>query len=267
MNQNMIYDRIRVGTSGYSYDDWREVFYPAKLQKTLMLEYYSRFFNSVEINASYYTIPPAAVFERFAEKTPPDFEFIVKTHQETTHRRKENAGALAKLLVAVNPLAVSGKFKGFLAQFPYAFKNNESNRKYIRETKKLIGNCPLFVEFRHDSWNREPVARFLSDNDIGYVNVDEPPLKGLLPVQELVTNNLGYIRFHGQNEKDWWDGKGSARYDYSYQESELEGWLIHISSILKKAFKTYIFFNNHPGGKAVKNARQMIELIKHGISP
>lgn len=265
MPQDNILDTVRIGTAGYSYEDWREVFYPARLEKPAMLAYYSRFFNTVEINATYYVIPSAATFERLTEKTPQDFEFIVKTHQETTHHRKENAAALARLTDAVHPLITAGKLKGFLAQFPFAFKNIEANRKYLRDTKKLIGHHPLFVEFRHASWNREPLHKFLADNDIGYVNVDEPPLKELLPAQEFVTNNLGYVRFHGRNTDTWWEGKGSARYDYLYRESELEGWLIHISGILKKAFKTYIFFNNHPGGKAVKNAQQMIALIKRGI--
>jgi uncharacterized protein YecE (DUF72 family) len=260
MNTNTA--EIRIGTSGYSYDDWREVFYPAGLPKGAMLEYYTRFFNTVEINATYYKIPSMETFRRFDEKTPEDFHFIIKTHQETTHRRVENAASLALLTEAAKPLAASGKLKGYLAQFPNSFKNTEAGRKYVRETRKLLGDHPLFVEFRHASWNKEPVARFLAENDIGYVNVDEPPLRGLLPPQEFVTNNLGYVRFHGRNEKDWWEGKGSARYDYSYGETELEGWLIRISSILGKAFKAYIFFNNHPGGKAVKNARQMIELIK-----
>lgn len=264
----MIQDKltnIRIGTSGFSYEDWRGVFYPNQLPKSAMLEYYTRFFTTVEINATYYTIPPAASFHRLAENTPENFEFIVKVHQETTHRRIEHITALNRLHEAVHPLLISGKLKGFLAQFPYAFKNNETNRNYLHETKTLLGEHPLFVEFRHDSWDREPIAKFLADNNIGYVNVDEPPLKGLLPAQEIVTNNLGYVRFHGRNKKDWWEGKGSARYNYTYQESELEPWLIHISGILKKAFKAYIFFNNHPGGNAVKNAQQMIELIKRGI--
>jgi len=253
---------ILIGTSGYSYDDWRGAFYPVDLRKPLMLEYYSRFFSIVEINATYYAIPSSATFERLAQKTPDNFEFMVKTHQETTHRRRENAEALAKITTAVRPLAEAGKLKGFLAQFPYAFKNNEINRKYLCETRLLLGHIPLFTEFRHASWSIEPVEKFLADNNIGYVNVDEPVLKGLLPPQGIVTNRIGYVRFHGRNGQKWWDGKGSERYDYLYNESELEAWLVNISGILKKAFRAYIFFNNHPGGKAVKNAMQMIELLK-----
>ncbi len=258
MSQNRT---IQIGTSGYSYDDWRGPFYPDGMEKKDMLEYYTRHFSTVEINATYYAIPSADVFRRMAEKTPGQFEFIVKTHQETTHRRVENESAFKILTDAVQPLIESGKFRGFLAQFPYSFKNNEASRKYLIETRKYAGNFPLFAEFRHSSWNKPQLIPFMKNHGIGYVNVDEPALEGLIPVQEIATAETGYIRFHGRNKENWWIGQGSARYDYEYKEEELKQWLIHISNLMKKTYKTYIFFNNHPNGKAVKNARQMMSLL------
>jgi uncharacterized protein YecE (DUF72 family) len=253
---------IFIGTSGYHYDDWREVFYPSGLPANKMLEFYTQHFEVVEINATYYTIPHYKTFEKLAERTPTDFQFIVKVNQETTHRRKENESSLHKLSESVKPLIDAGKFNGYLAQFPYSFKNNEFNRKYLIDTKKLLKTAQLFAEFRNFTWNKPQIAPFLESNDIGYVNVDEPPLQGLLPKQEIVTNKIGYLRFHGRNEDKWWDGKGSERYDYEYPEEQLNEWLTNISNILRKTFKTYVFFNNHPTGKAVKNAKQMIEILK-----
>jgi uncharacterized protein YecE (DUF72 family) len=253
---------IKIGTSSYSYDDWRGTFYPESIKTGQMLEYYCQFFNTVELNVTYYTIPSVRTFERLVAKTPDDFEFIIKTNQETTHRRKENDAAIEKLLESVKPVIEAKKFYGFLAQFPYSFKNNEQNRKYLVQTRTLLKEHPLFVEFRHASWNKRQMPGFLRGHLIGYVNVDEPALKGLLPPQSLVTSDNAYIRLHGRNHKDWWDGQGSARYDYEYKPEELEGWLVNISQVLKKAFKTYIFFNNHPGGKAPKNAQQMMKIIE-----
>jgi uncharacterized protein YecE (DUF72 family) len=253
---------VKVGTSGYSYEDWRGPFYPADLPSSKMLEYYCSHFSTVELNSTYYNVPRSATFHRLNEKTPVHFEFIVKVNQETTHRRQENEKSISQLLEAVKPLADQNKIQGFLAQFPYSFKNNEDNRRYLARTKSLLGDHPLFVEFRNYTWLTDAIPDFLQEHRIGYVNVDEPPLKGLLPKQDLVTNGTGYIRLHGRNEKNWWDGQGSARYDYEYSEQELREWLIQISSVLKKAFKTYVFFNNHPTGKAVKNAEQMIALLK-----
>jgi len=256
---------IKIGTSGYSYDDWKGSFYPQNIQSGQMLEFYCQHFDTVELNVTYYTIPKTHTFERLVQKTPDDFEFIIKANQETTHRRKENDAAIKNLLESVKPVIEANKFHGFLAQFPYSFKNNEQNRKYLAQTRSLLKGHELFVEFRHDSWNKQQISSFLESNDIGYVNVDEPNLNGLLPAQSIVSSKNAYIRFHGKNSKDWWDGQGSVRYDYEYQHNELEDWMVHISQILKKAFKTYIFFNNHPGGKAPKNAKQMMKIIEEQL--
>jgi uncharacterized protein YecE (DUF72 family) len=253
---------VKIGTSGFSYDDWRGTFYPQEISTAKMLEFYSQHFQTVEINVTYYTIPGVQTFSRLAEKTPVYFEFIVKTHQETTHRRKENELALKKLLASIQPLIEMNKFRGFLAQFPYSFKNTEESRKYLAETKKHIGDHTLFVEFRNYTWLNSQIPEFLQENNIDYVNVDQPKLKGLLPPQDIVSNEIGYIRFHGRNGKDWWEGKGSDRYNYEYTQEELKEWLINISNILRKTYKAYIFFNNHPTGKAVKNAQQMMEILK-----
>jgi uncharacterized protein YecE (DUF72 family) len=254
--------QIFIGTSGYYYKDWRTVFYPQDLPANQMLDFYAQNFGIVEINATYYTIPAYKTFARMADRTPDDFFFIIKTNQETTHRRKENRASLEKLSESIKPLIDSHKFEGYLAQFPYSFKNSEENRKYLVETKNIIGDQPLFVEFRNYSWVKSQISDFLRSNDISYVNVDQPPLKGLLPAQDITTTAQGYIRFHGRNERDWWNGQGSARYDYEYGDEELKEWMTNISNILRKTYKTYIFFNNHPNGQAIKNAKQMIEILK-----
>ncbi|HGY56175.1 MAG TPA: DUF72 domain-containing protein [Caldithrix abyssi] len=261
MERNNLQFDVKIGTSGYSYEDWRDNFYPSDIPKAGMLEFYSWFFNTVEINSSYYRIPNHHVFQRMAEKTPPDFEFIVKVNQETTHRRLENKQAINQLIEALKPMMECQKLHGLLAQFPYSFRNTEANRRYLSETKRFVGDIPLFVEFRNDSWLKPALIPFLRENGMCYVNVDQPGLKGLLPPQDVVTNPPGYIRFHGRNAAKWWDGQGSERYDYEYTKNELLEWLDNISRILKKAPKTYIFFNNHPQGKAIKNARDMMEIL------
>jgi len=259
--KNTLKLEINIGTCGYSYEDWREHFYPATISKGDMLGFYCQYFKTVEINSSYYHIPTPNTIKRIDQKVPHDFEFIVKANQETTHRRRENEKAMQALIDALQPMVESNKLKGLLAQFPYSFKNNEQNRNYLYQTKKLAGTIPLFVEFRNYTWLDDRIPGFLKENDIAYVNVDEPELKGLLPKQDIATTDTGYIRFHGRNEKDWWDGQGSARYNYEYSEDELKEWLTYISSILRKTFKTYIFFNNHPNGQAVRNAQQMMKIL------
>lgn len=254
--------KVRVGTSGYSYDDWKGHFYPEKIAKTQMLDYYAQHFDTVEINSTYYGIPKPSVCEKWAEKTPQDFEFIIKTNRETTHERQNNEEAMRDLNEAVQPLIDASKFSGFLAQFPYSFKNTPQNREYLLKTKDLIGTNPIFVELRNWTWNRMDTMSFLKENDIGYVNVDEPRLRGLLPPQHNVTSKMAYIRFHGRNAKDWWKGTNVTRYDYLYTKGELEEWKARITNILQISHTLYILFNNHPHAKAVVNAMMIREMME-----
>jgi len=253
--------QLIIGTSGYSYEDWRDVFYPTDLPKGKMLDYYAQHFNAVEINSTYYRIPHPAVFYQMEKKTPDGFEFVVKVHQDTTHTRQNNQQAMERLIEAIQPLCEAGKFSGFLAQFPYSFKNTPENREYLVQTRSFAGDYPLFVEFRNWTWDRPEIYRFLEENRLLYVNVDQPRLRGLIKPQEVVTGNLGYVRFHGRNAKEWWNGTNQTRYDYLYSQAELNEWMIRIAHIMKKTYKTYIFFNNHPQGKAIQNAKMLKEMF------
>jgi uncharacterized protein YecE (DUF72 family) len=254
-----------IGTSGYSYDDWRGVFYPENLHKGKMLDYYAEHFDCVEINSTYYVIPHSSVFYNLNLKTPKNFEFIIKLNKASTHERDDKGNSVKNLIQAVQPLIDSNKFSGFLMQFPYSFKNTPVNRTYIVETKKYTANFPLFVEFRNWTWNDENVFDMLRKNNINYVNVDQPKLSGLLEPQTEVTGELSYVRFHGRNGENWWKGTNQTRYDYLYSKAELDEWLIKLSKILKKSMKTYIFFNNHPQGKAIQNAKLLKKLLETQI--
>lgn len=252
----------KIGTSGYSYKDWEGIFYPPGLPQGQKLNFYASQFSVVEINSTYYRIPHAAVFANMERKVPGNFEFIVKTHQATTHVRKDNKSSMKALLDSLSPIIEANKFRGFLAQFPYSFKNTPTNRDYLLETKELSRDHPLFIEFRNWSWNRPEVIDFLRQNKIGYVNVDEPALKGLLPPQNIATTDMAYVRFHGRNQKDWWSGTNETRYDYLYNDAELREWVDRLILLIKKNTKTYIFFNNHPKGKAIQNASTLIKLLE-----
>lgn len=253
--------KVLIGTSGYSYEDWRGVFYPKDLPKGKMLNYYVDHFKCVEVNSTYYTIPHFSVFQQLDKKTPVDFEFIVKLNKASTHERKNNRESIGKLIDAVKPIIEKDKFYGFLAQFPYSFKNTPDSRAYLSEIKEQVGDFALFIEFRNWTWVRPETFEFLEQNNIYYVDVDEPALRGLIRPQGITTGKIGYIRFHGRNTKEWWSGSNQTRYNYLYSKSELDEWLINLSRILKKAYKTYIFFNNHPQGKAISNAKMLQALF------
>jgi len=252
---------IRLGTSGYSFEDWRGDFYPQNIKKSDMLSYYSKYYKAVEINFTYYSIPHQAVFYHLSEKTPADFEFIVKLNKESTHIREEGFEAFDKIIESCKYLKESGKLYGYLAQFPYSFKNNQKSRRHLVNLKEKSKDTPFFVEFRNIYWVKPEIFDFLNKNEIGYCCVDEPRLKGLISPQSVSTTDLGYVRFHGRNAKNWWHGTVEERYDYLYTKDELSEWLDKIRELRKKTSKSYLFFNNCHLGYAIKNAQMMGELL------
>jgi len=221
---------IRVGTSGYSFQDWRGNFYPYQIEKGKMLDHYSKYFPTVEINSTYYRIHHPRVFEHMVKKVPEGFDFTVKVPQSFTHRRREVGKDIAAFQEAVSPLADAGKLSGFLAQFPYSFKFSDGNLDHLSICRDAVSPGRLFVEFRHNSWVNRVTYDRLKAEQIGYVSVDEPQLRGLLKSDCFATTDTAYIRLHGRNGKHWWEG-GALRYDYDYSEEELEYWKEKVSRL------------------------------------
>jgi uncharacterized protein YecE (DUF72 family) len=252
--------KIVVGTSGYSFDDWVGNFYPAGIRKGDMLKEYVKHFASVEVNSTYYRIPHPVVLKRMEEKTPAGFEFVIKANQEMTHKRSTEEAVYSSFLEAIQPVIDAGKFGGIIAQFPWGFRRSPENEAHLRFLKQRMGDLPLFVEFRNSQWISEEVFKNLETEGLGYCSVDEPRLKGLVPPVARLTTDMGYVRLHGRNAKNWW-GKGGDRYDYLYSEEELKEWLAKIKAMAQNARKTYVFFNNCHAGQAAQNAQLMKQLL------
>lgn len=253
--------KIIVGTSGYSFDDWEGNFYPSGLPKGKRLDFYKDHFNATEINSTYYRIPHPAVFYNIIKKVGDDFEFMVKTHRSFTHDRKDLETPSEQFNEALKPMRESGKLKGYLAQFPFSFRYNKSSLEYIKRGRELFGDVPLFLEFRHNSWDNPDTYARLEEWNIGFCCVDEPNLQGLFPPVVNMTTNTAYIRLHGRNAANWW-GKGGDRYDYLYSKEELKEWKKKIDGLKFRADKIYLFFNNCHLGQAVRNARMFVEMIQ-----
>jgi uncharacterized protein YecE (DUF72 family) len=190
--------------------------------------------------------------KRMAEITPDGFEFIVKAHKTTTHGLTNKD--VLPLMEGLQPLVDAGKLQGILCQFPWRFSNTADNRRYLASLAKEFGDAAVFVEFRHDSWMKEPVFRFLTDNGLSYVSVDEPDIPGLVPRIGRTTGDAGYLRFHSRRKDTWWGGDGKARYDYDYSDGELSEWLDALRDMAAKTKKLFVFFNNCSRGSAAKNA-------------
>ncbi len=251
---------IIVGTSGYSFDDWVGSFYPRGIRKGDMLKEYTKHFRGVEVNSTYYRIPHPAVLRRMEEKTPSDFEFVIKANQEMTHNQSKDGALYRQFKDAIQPIIDAGKFGGIIAQFPWGFKRTRENIEHLEFLKEKFQDFPLFVEFRNSEWITPDLFENLRSMGIGYCAVDEPRLKGLVPPIAEVTTDIGYVRLHGRNAKNWWGG-GGDRYDYLYTKDELKEWVEKIRRMAARAKKTFVFFNNCHAGQAARNAKLMKELL------
>lgn len=256
---------IYIGTAGYSYKDWIGPFYPEGIKNSNMLQYYSEHFKFVEINSSFYNMPGIQLFKSIARKTPQDFKVSVKLYRGFTHERSANPGEAGKFIYSIQPLIESGKLVCILAQFPYSFHYNQQNVEYLKELRKWFGDIEMNVEFRNRDWIRQDVVRLIRQENLGFVCVDEPDLKGLVKGIAISTSNVSYLRLHGRNAAKWYEGEGSERYDYLYSPDELAEWVPRIRELEKSAAVTVISFNNHPRGKAVQNAKMLEAILRQGI--
>ena len=256
---------IRIGTSGFSYEDWRGYFYPEEIAKGDMLRHYAQRFQTVEVNSSFYAIPSPATFASMARKTSDKFDFAVKAPKDLTHSEEVDPDIFARFTRAIEPLIESGKLGCILAQYPWGFKNTDAGVDRIRQLRKGFGELPVVVEFRNVGWLGNNTFELLRENRLGFCCVDEPRLKGLIPGIVEATSQIGYVRFHGRNAQKWWQHEQAyERYDYLYSAEELSEWIPKVRKLASETEKTYLFFNNHYQGKAAQNAQQFAGML--GVS-
>ncbi len=253
---------LLIGTAGYSYEDWRGIYYPKELNKKEMLPFYAREFSFIELNTTYYRMPDWKLMENMNERTPDHFQFAIKANKGMTHEREHNEERFAEFKEGMKPLIEAGKLGCVLAQFPTSFRNKDTNKDYLKEFKERLGEIPVVVEFRHEEWIDEGIFRLLEEEDLGYVCVDEPQFKTLVPPVVRATSSIGYVRFHGRNYQKWWQHKEThERYDYLYTDEELKEWLPKISKLAERTEKTFVSMNNHYRAQAVINGRMLKEML------
>jgi uncharacterized protein YecE (DUF72 family) len=182
---------ILVGTSGWSYKEWKGSFYPPKLPAEDMLRYYAERFPTVEVNNSFYRIPSERVLAGWAGQVPPGFRFVMKASRRITHnsRLKDQDGSLPYFLQAVNPLGE--RLGPTLFQLPPTFKKDSERLQDFLQ--RLPKRWPAAMEFRHESWFDDETYHLLRARDMALVAVDEDEGEGrgapLVP-----TASWGYVR-------------------------------------------------------------------------
>ena len=276
--------QIRVGTAGWSYEDWEGILYPPEVTRKRIhpVEYLARFFDVIEIKTSFYGhIRPelGRLWCRKAVSVNPNFVFTAKLHRSFTHsplavmeptsaasiRPSDKDERLAR--EGLESLAAENMLGALLIQFPVSFKNTGLNREYLDQLLRQFIEYPRVVEVRHESWNQpETLAHFLHYN-VGFCNIDQPQLGRSLAPTEHVTSSLGYVRLHGRNYDHWFEsGSGTGnrddRYNYLYTPAELTKWKEKIDVIARKALSIFVIANNHYQAKAPVNALELRHLLE-----
>ena len=253
----------KVGTSGWSYPPntgpgtWTGVFYP--LKRTDELKFYSQFFNTVEINSTFYRPCTPKMAEGWVERSPEDFEFTVKAWQLFTHGKERWTQAdLDEFKNGLAPLVESGKLGCLLFQFPASFRRSPESADKLKALLELFEDYPKAVELRHRSWNEN--LSWLESFNAVQAFIDEPKFKDSIRQEFGQSGSMLYLRFHGRRAEKWWQHEHrNERYDYLYTPKEIEPYVVRMKETAtdKAIEKAYIFFNNHPGAKAVANAVMM----------
>ncbi|MFC2052465.1 DUF72 domain-containing protein [Chloroflexota bacterium] len=267
--------KIYVGTSGWSYPrgegTWIGYFYPTG--KINELEYYSHFFNTVEINSTFYRPPNPGYVYNWVRRVPHDFLFTVKLWQKFTHPKmyKEATGNEAIISVqdvdifkqSIDPLMKSGKLGALLAQFPPSFKNDGFGHQILGAVANTFNEYKLVVELRHHSWSDdENTARFLEGNNIAWVQIDEPKFQSSIAAEVPITADMAYFRFHGRNAEMWWKGDSETRYKYLYSKDEIDELATKVKNATGQTSLLFAQFNNHWRGYAPRNAVDMKKALK-----
>jgi uncharacterized protein YecE (DUF72 family) len=262
--------KIYIGTSGWSYPKgegtWKGFFYPSG--RINELEYYSQFFNSVEINSSFYRPPNPEFTINWVRRTPENFKFTIKLWQKFTHPKMylettNEEPIISKDIVdlfkrSIDPLIENNKLGAILAQFPASFRNNSFSRRVLGAVIATFDNYPLAVELRHRSWSDDDItAEILNEADVSWVQIDEPKFSSSIATEVPLTSNLSYFRFHGRNAKDWWQGNNETRYRYLYSIEEIRELTTRVKQAARVTNLTFAFFNNHWQAYAPRNAVDM----------
>jgi uncharacterized protein YecE (DUF72 family) len=235
--------KIRIGTSGWSYPHWKELFYPQDCRQSQWLEFYAEHFDTVELNATFYRLPKSKTFENWRLRTPDDFLWAVKANKYVTHTKRLNEPyePLKRFYEAASGL--KEKLGPVLFQLPPSLSfDEETFRHFCQSLNPSVSHA---LEVRHPSWINDLLFAILEEHNIAFCIADTA---GRYPYHETVTADFVYIRLHGSEKL----------YASEYSEEELRVWAKKIKEWNKE---TYLYFDNDFGGYAVKNARRLKEIL------
>jgi uncharacterized protein YecE (DUF72 family) len=238
---------VRIGCSGWSYDDWRGAFYPPRTPPSRWLEHYASVFDTVELNATFYRLPKIETVARWAEQVPKGFLFAVKGSRYLTHmRRLRDAGkGLERFWAPLAPLREAGVLGPVLWQLPESFQRDDEILAAFLAELPRADHC---FEFRHESWFADGVYSLLAEHGASLAIGDDP--RRSLPSASPV-GPIAYLRLHYGSR-----GRGG-----NYSVRELDAWRRRVAAWRSRR-KVFIYFNNDWQAFAPRNALT----LRNGLS-
>jgi uncharacterized protein YecE (DUF72 family) len=231
-------DGLRVGTSGWQYDDWRPDVYPEGLPKSRWLMRYGELFDTVEVNNTFYRLPAEETFRRWAASTPPDFRFAVKASRYLTHMKRLRLPKQPVRLLLERAQLLGPKLGPVLLQLPPRFK---CEPKRLDATLEAFGPRVLVaVEVRDPSWHDDAVYDVLARHGAALVWWDRRGARGPL----VKTADWVYLRMH----------EGRSRTAPSYGKRALQSWCARVEHAYGADARGWVYFNNDPGAAAPRDA-------------
>jgi uncharacterized protein YecE (DUF72 family) len=228
-----------IGTSGYSYKEWKGPFYPNDLPVARMLHYYGERFHTVEINSTFFGMPKATVLEQWASQVPADFRFAFKAPRQITHVQglRDKSALLSNLLQVVGTL--QDRLGPLLFQLPPTLKKDMPRLRAFLSL--LPSECRAAFEFRHPSWFDDEVFRLLSDHRVALCIADAEDQPA---VPFVATTDWGYLRLRRP----------------TYDDAALRAWAQQIQN--QSWHRVFVFFKHEDQGNGPRLAQQLMELLK-----
>jgi uncharacterized protein YecE (DUF72 family) len=237
--------KIYIGTSGWQYYHWKGKFYPEDLSSKDFLKFYSKYFNTVEINTSFYHFTKKSTFEKWKKEVNRNFLFSIKLHRLFTHFRKLKLNKDDKRILkeTIESYKVLGKNLGpILIQLPPSLKKD---LKVLEKFLKNFKNLELAIEFRHKSWLDKETYNFLKKKKVAFVISDSPRW----PTDIVKTTDFVYIRFHGKPHL----------FASKYEKEELQRYAKEIKKLKPKTL--FAYFNNDAEGYAIEDALEFKKIL------
>ena len=247
---------------------------------------YSGHFPIVEVDTSFYAIPNSSNIEKWCKETAGNFRFVLKAYQGMTGHQREDLPFETRndmfnaFIECANCFQKHGKLAMILVQFPPWFDCSAKNVQYIRYIKQQLGQFPVAIEFRNQTWYandmKDKTMQFLRSHQLIHTVCDEPQAgSGSVPLVPIATDDKVLVRLHGRNIHGWRNTGNTqnwrkVRFLYDYNEEELQGLATHIRTLHQQAKDVYVLFNNNSGHHAAQNAKRLQDILNiqfNGLAP